>query len=155
MAACCGAWGDSRMNKKCSVFWTEAYEAGHIAGAYWTLVSHTHVPLELRKRIFGEVHMLSQVLGRTTHAQAIQAGDLNGRVQALEAHLKRERDRHRAAIEERDRRLAYLSSRCQPAVSELQCPALSITAPAGRDRRPIAFLYAKSAPSQSYTKERA
>jgi hypothetical protein len=39
--------------------WAKLRDTGQIGAAYWAVVSHTHVPTELARQVFGEVHMLS------------------------------------------------------------------------------------------------
>ncbi len=90
--------------------WQSAYASGQIPGAYWALTTHTHVSVDLRKRAFGEVHMLSHVLGRTTHATALKAADLSARLAEYEDKLIRQADRHKRAIEWRDRQIAALTA---------------------------------------------
>ena len=54
--------------------------------------------------------MLSHVLGRTTHAAALKAADLSGRLDEYEDKLVRQADRHKRAIERRDRQIAALTA---------------------------------------------
>lgn len=82
--------------------WEEEYAAGRVPGAYWAFMSYTHVPGALGTRIFGDVHMLSHVLGRLTHENASRASDLQARLDDLEAKLLRQADRHRQVVLERD-----------------------------------------------------
>jgi hypothetical protein len=65
---------------------------------------------QLRKRAFGDVHMLSHVLGRTAHASASRASELEARVEELEARLVRETRRHHAALVGRDGRIRRLEA---------------------------------------------
>ncbi len=91
-------------------FWTEAFDSGRIAGAYWAIMTHPHVTEEFRHKVFGDVHMLSHVLGRTTHAAAVKASDLGARIEELEAKLARQAERHAEALAARDRAIANLSA---------------------------------------------
>jgi len=54
--------------------------------------------------------MLSHVLGRTTHAAALKAADLRARLDEYEDKLLRQADRHKRAIERRDRQIAALTA---------------------------------------------
>ncbi len=115
--------------------WQGAYSSGQIPAAYWALLSHTHVSPDLRKRAFGEVHMLSHVLGRTTHQAAIKASDLGSRLEELEDRLLREADRQKRAIERRDRQITVLKADLLAARGEPQAaPATSFRAGRGTDR---------------------
>ena len=67
--------------------WEEEFDGGRVAGAYWAFMSAAHVPGALGTRIFGDVHMLSHVLGRVTHQNASRASELQARLDDLEAKL--------------------------------------------------------------------
>lgn len=88
--------------------WGTEFAAGRIPGAYWAVTTFDHIPAGLHTRGFGEVHMLSHVLGRTAHAGAARSSELESRVADLEARLLRIGERHAAALDERDRRIAAL-----------------------------------------------
>lgn len=89
--------------------WEEEFEGGRVAGAYWAFMSTAHVPSPLGTRIFGDVHMLSHVLGRVTHENASRASDLQARLEDLDAKLLRQAERHRQIVLERDAALMRLS----------------------------------------------
>lgn len=86
-----------------TVLWETEYAAGRIAGAYWGFLSTTHIPLELEARIFGEVHMLSHLLGRVTHQTASRASEMQSRIEDLESRMERMSQRYNAVLAERDR----------------------------------------------------
>ncbi len=102
--------GRLKSDAELGAFWKEAYDNGRIAGAYWAVMTHAHVSEEFRQKAFGDVHMLSHVLGRTTHAAAVKASELEGRIEELEAKLARQAERHAETIAARDREIARLSA---------------------------------------------
>lgn len=94
---------------KClDALWTTEYEAGRVPGAYWAFFSHASVSDELRHRIFGDVHMLSHVLGKSTHQVAARATDYAGKAAELEERLARQRQQQADALASRDARIAAL-----------------------------------------------
>jgi hypothetical protein len=103
--------GRARSREELEQIWRREYDAGRIAGAYWAFQTYSHIPQDLAARIFGEVHMLSHVLGRTIHAAAERASELAARVADLEAKIARDAERHRQALQERDAQIAELRSR--------------------------------------------
>lgn len=103
--------GRARSKEELEQIWQREYEAGRIAGAYWAFQTHSHIPHDLHARIFGEVHMLSHVLGRTVHAAAERSSELAARVADLEARIARDTERHRQSLQERDAQIAKLRSR--------------------------------------------
>jgi hypothetical protein len=108
--------------------WEEEFDGGRVAGSYWAFMSAAHVPSALSTRIFGDVHMLSHVLGRVTHQNASRASELQARLDDLEAKMLRQAERHRQLVLERDMAQARLSESAIAAV-----PLMAV--PTERDRR--------------------
>lgn len=76
--------------------WTEAMRVGEIAGAYWAVMTHPFSTPELRRRAFGDVHMLSHLVGAANRA------DIRHLV-ALErenAELKEKAERQQSRLQE-------------------------------------------------------
>lgn len=94
--------------------WTRERDAGRVAGAYWAFLCHDHVPRDLQTRIFGEVHMLSHLLGRTVSRSAGLVSELQARIDDLEARHARQQERHRVVVAEREAALAKLAARDRP-----------------------------------------
>ncbi|MGH6815611.1 MAG: hypothetical protein ACREC6_07900, partial [Hyphomicrobiaceae bacterium] len=88
--------------------WNGEARAGRVPPAYWAFLSAGHVPASLKTRIFGEVHMLSHVLGRSTHMLAARTLELDRRAAGLAERLHRETDRHASALTRRDAEIARL-----------------------------------------------
>ncbi|MCB9481557.1 MAG: DUF2325 domain-containing protein [Desulfobacteraceae bacterium] len=55
---------DSELKQK----WKHEYENGNIPGPYWALMSHPFSSAKTLADAFGEVHMLSHMIGRSTRA---------------------------------------------------------------------------------------
>jgi hypothetical protein len=93
--------------------WDDACAKGQVAGAYWALLSHRHVPDPLRYAAFGDVHMLSHFMGgvNRTDAQALWAAER--RVAGLEQRLERVRRRSDESLAERDARITALEHEVQ------------------------------------------
>lgn len=91
-------------------FWDAAVNDGLVAGAYWAIVSHRHVPEDLRTRVFGDVHMMSHIMGGTARKAVGAAAELQTRVDQLERHRQRWSKQARAAIETRDERIRELEA---------------------------------------------
>lgn len=92
-----------------AALWARERDAGRVAGAYWAFLSHDHVPDALRSQIFGEVHMLSHLLGRTASRTASLVSELTARIDDLEARYARQQERHQTVVNERDAALAQLA----------------------------------------------
>ena len=119
--------------------WEEEYDAGRVPGAYWAFMTCTHVPGALATRIFGDVHMLSHVLGRLTHENASRASDLQARLDDLEAKLLRQAERHRQIVLERDaaqmRLTEVVRATSAPMAQLINEPTMAARAVEGTTRR--------------------
>ncbi len=79
-----------------AALWAEAQQQGEIPSAYWALLTHRDATPELRKKAFGDVHMLSHLVGAANRA------DIR-RLVALEkdnAELRERMDRHHLRTQE-------------------------------------------------------
>lgn len=82
--------------------WEEALRQGEIPGAYWAVLTHRSLTPELRRRVFGEVHMLSHLVGASNRADirrlvALEADNAN-----LRDEVDRQTERAQRLLEERD-----------------------------------------------------
>lgn len=66
--------------------WRESFNRGDIAGPYWALMSHPATPHALVRDIFGEVHMLSHLVGSASRLDI-------ARLTQLERELETEREK--------------------------------------------------------------
>lgn len=115
--------------------WQRHLEEGDIPGAYWAALGHPALRQDGRTRIFGDVHMLSHLVGASNRAalkqlQALEAANaalleerqrLRANLQAMTAQRDRlERDLHheRAAGLAHERQAARLASRLEDQASE-------------------------------------
>ena len=89
-------------------FWNTSVSNGQVAGAYWALLSHRHVPEELRNRVFGEVHMMSHLLGGSTRKIVGAAAELQSRLERIEKQNKRSSVQAQEALALRDSEIAEL-----------------------------------------------
>jgi hypothetical protein len=78
--------------------WLEALERGDIPGAYWAVLTHPATDQGLVTEVFGEVHMLSHLVGMSNRADIV-------RLRTLEESLG-QRDEKIARQEARLRRMA-------------------------------------------------
>lgn len=124
--------GQTEDEKALEDLWSREFGAGRVSGAYWALLTHSHVPDALLSRAFGEVHMVSHVMGRTVHATAAQVSELQAQVEDLRGRLTRETTRHDEALEKRDAEIRRLNDELRRARSDT--PALSLQPPASTER---------------------
>ena len=91
-----------------AALWAEMRDAGQLAAAFYAIMTLRNVALTVRSRVFGEVHMISHLMGATWR-------DLSREVAALKDALDDERTARRRtersgreALRERDRQIAAL-----------------------------------------------
>lgn len=74
----------------------EVCASGHIAGAYWGAMSHPLCTGTQRWRLFGEIHMLSHLVGASRQADLARLHVLEGSCAALDGKLAQLTHDHRA-----------------------------------------------------------
>ncbi len=102
--------GRTRASAELVDLWNELVNGGQVAAGYWALLSHAHVPDELKVQIFGQVHMMSHLMGGSARRIVGVAADLQAKVTSLEARLERWVRNARAAVQRRDDRIASLEA---------------------------------------------
>jgi len=88
--------------------WRAAVEAGEIPGAYWAALTHPAADSALIREVFGEVHMLSHLVGAANRADIRRLSRLEAERAALEAKLQRQQGQLREAVLSRDATIAEL-----------------------------------------------
>lgn len=88
--------------------WAEAMAAGDIPGAYWAALTHPAADQPLITDIFGDVHMLSHLVGASNRADIRRLAEQERDIAALRATVARQQQRLRDDITERDTRIRAL-----------------------------------------------
>lgn len=91
----------ARTEKEIETIWKEVCAKGLIAGAYWGALSHPLCSEALAWRLFGEVHMLSHLVGSSRRGDACRIHDLEIANAALDEKLVQSKQDHRAVSKER------------------------------------------------------
>lgn len=86
--------------------WDEALRQGEVPGAYWAVLTHRRITPTLRQRVFGDVHMLSHLVGAANRADIRRLVALEQENAELRNRLERQQERLAEIGEERDRALA-------------------------------------------------
>ncbi len=92
--------------------WAEARGAGDIPGAYWAVLTHPDVGHAGLRQAFGDVHMLSHLVGAANRADIRRLTALEEENAALLAKVERQQARLHEAVTSRDvtiRRLGALA----------------------------------------------
>lgn len=82
--------------------WEQALQQGEVPGAYWAVLTHRQVTPALRQRLFGDVHMLSHLVGAANRADIRRLVALEAENGDLRERLERQQLRAQELVEARD-----------------------------------------------------
>jgi len=103
--------------------WCEAVQRGEIPGAYWATLTHPATTQALIRDAFGEVHMLSHLVGAANRADIRRLCQLEAENAELRARLDRQQAAFRGAVVTRDARIRELSDALAQQLSSEPPPA--------------------------------
>jgi hypothetical protein len=102
--------------------WAEARREGEIPGAYWAVLSHPDTGHAGLRRAFGDVHMLSHLVGAANRADIRRLNALEEENAALAAKVERQQQRLQEAVASRDATIRRLSGLAARTVAEAPAP---------------------------------
>src|SRR5579871_1881856 len=102
--------------------WDEALKRGDIPGAYWAVLSHPAATDAIMRKAFGDVHMLSHMVGAANRADIRRLRRLEEENAALTAKLEDQQNLLRDGFTERDRKIRLLNEALSRALA--QAPTL-------------------------------
>ena len=82
--------------------WNESLASGDIPPAYWALMTHPATTMEVRQAAFGELHMLSHLVGAANRADLRRLVALEAENAELQAKIERQQARLHEMSRERD-----------------------------------------------------
>jgi hypothetical protein len=89
--------------------WEAAVQRGEVPGAYWAVLTHPAASDSLIRHVFGEVHMLSHLVGAANRADIRRLSQLEAEKSELEAKVARQQAQLRDAIVARDATIRNLN----------------------------------------------
>jgi hypothetical protein len=89
-------------------FWAQAKKEGQIEGAYWAIATHPAVSEAFFTRVFGDVHMLSHLVGSANRADIKRLVRLESQVSELSSVLESTKAAMRAGFSQRDKEIERL-----------------------------------------------
>ena len=105
-----------------TALWSDALAKGDVPGPYWALMTHPRSTPALRSHAFGEVHMLSHLVGATNRADIRRLRDLEDEQRTLNERLDAARHQssereaeHRRLASAREAEVRKLTDRLQAA----------------------------------------
>ncbi|CDG83455.1 DUF2325 domain-containing protein [Janthinobacterium agaricidamnosum] len=106
--------------------WADALASGDIPGAYWALLTHPCTTLEVQQVAFGDVHMLSHLVGASNRADirrlvALEAecGALKEQNEHQQARLHEVNTQHELAIRQLQQQVLQLTAQREPAPRQM------------------------------------
>jgi Uncharacterized protein conserved in bacteria (DUF2325) len=90
--------------------WADSVRQGDIPGAYWALLTHPFVTQRLIRTAFGEVHMLSHLVGAANRADIRRLAQLEEELAELGEKFRRQQVHLRDAIVSRDTTIRQLQA---------------------------------------------
>ena len=107
----------ARTTDELRTLWAAAVQRAEIPGAYWAVLTHPHASEDLVRHAFGEVHMLSHLVGAANRADIRRLRDLESENSALQDKLARQQKHLRDAIVTRDATIANLNEALGKAIA--------------------------------------
>ncbi len=104
--------------------WVAALERGDIPGAYWAVLSHPATDQALVTEVFGEVHMLSRLVGMSNRADIVRLRQLEGELGERNEKIMRQE----ARLLRMSRQRQELTQRIEELDQELRCRSMPTTA---------------------------
>jgi hypothetical protein len=90
--------------------WDEALRQGDIPGAYWATLTHPATTEDLVKRVFGDIHMLSHLVGAANRADIRRLRQLEEQNAALAARIERQQRQLHEGFAARDATIRKLEA---------------------------------------------
>jgi hypothetical protein len=100
---------EARDEEAVQALWNEALKSGDIPPAYWALMTHPCATVPVRQAAFGELHMLSHLVGAANRADIRRLVALEEDNAALKDKIERQHSRLREIGAERDATIAQLT----------------------------------------------
>jgi hypothetical protein len=88
--------------------WDGAVQRAEIPGAYWAVLTHPETTEDLVRHVFGEVHMLSHLVGAANRADIRRLRELEAENAVLQEKVSRQQMQLRDAVVKREATIADL-----------------------------------------------
>ena len=123
-------FGDAKSVDELRRRWHEARQAGDIPGGYWAVLTHPKTDDVLLREAFGDVHMLSHLVGAANRADIRKLHELEEEKAALAEKLVRQQAQLRDGIVAREAKIAELNTTIAAMVEQQGRPAAGAASPA-------------------------
>ncbi len=89
-------------------YWGTKYKSGDVPGPFWAALTHPLADDEVKQVVYGDVHMLSHMVGAANRADLKRLADLEDANRSVMVELEEERLRSRQIVEQRNAVIAEL-----------------------------------------------
>lgn len=113
-------FGKARTAEELRTLWDAAVARAEILGAYWAVLTHPEATEDLVRHAFGEVHMLSHLVGAANRADIRRLRDLEAENAALQEKVARQQRQLRDAVVAREATIASLNDMLDEVLSSPQ-----------------------------------
>jgi hypothetical protein len=104
-----GQFAKVRTAEELRLLWDGAVQRAEIPGAYWAVLTHPEATEDLVRLAFGEVHMLSHLVGAANRADIRRLRDLEAQIATLQEKIARQQRHLRDVVVSRDATIASLN----------------------------------------------
>jgi hypothetical protein len=117
--------------------WASAVQRAEIPGAYWAVLTHPQTTEDLLRQVFGEVHMLSHLVGAANRADIRRLRELEAENALLQDKVARQQRQLRDAVVTRDATIASLNEMLGKAIASAQQAHVAAVERVDDSRRPL------------------
>lgn len=110
-AASIRRYAQVREGERIRELWQEDVASGKVPGALWALMTHPDADLDICAEAYRDVHMLSHQVGAGHVTDARLLSETRETLNRVRADARRDTERNRAAIAQRDKRITKLEER--------------------------------------------
>jgi len=110
----------ARTADELQAYWASAVQRAEIPGAYWAVLTHPQATEILVCDVFGEVHMLSHLVGAANRADIRRLRELEAENAELQEKIARQQRQLRDAVMARDNTIANLNDMLGKAIASAQ-----------------------------------
>jgi hypothetical protein len=100
--------------------WKDALKSGDVPPAYWAVMTHPYATIEVRQAAFGDVHMLSHLVGAANRADIRRLVALEEENAALRDKVERQQGRLHDMANKHDAALRELNGRLDRAAALIE-----------------------------------
>src|SRR5262245_47798331 len=118
-------FGKARNDAQLRALWVNAIEKAEIPGAYWAVLTHAQTTEELARDVFGEVHMLSHLVGAANRADIRRLRALESENAALQEKVARQQQQLRNVVVQRNTTITNLQDMLGKAIAARQACILN------------------------------